>query len=359
MPGMAGSLAFAAQPLTLDTGLFGTWYADGVLSGLGLVQGNAAAGDRTALADLSNGQVFIQKIDGIVQFYAQVGAYAIPELGMPYGRLTDTASAPGNFFGALPQAFLKIAPAEGFSLQAGKLPTLLGAEYTFSFENFNIERGLLWNQEPSVSRGVQANYTRGPVALNLSLNDGYYANRYNWVSGAATWTVDPRNTMEFAAGANLGRTATSTIATPLAQNNSAMFDLIYTYSSAPLTITPYLQFSHVPARPDIGLRGSAATYSGALLANYVFTPAFQLAGRLEYIKTDGGAYAIAHANLLYGAGSGAYSVTVTPTFTYRRYFARADLSVVGITGLRDGDGFGDDGNKRVQVRGILETGVVF
>jgi len=30
---------------------------------------------------------------------------------------------------------------------AAKLPTLIGAEYTFTFENMNIERGLLWNQE--------------------------------------------------------------------------------------------------------------------------------------------------------------------------------------------------------------------
>ena len=60
----------------------------------------------------------------------------------------------------MPQAFLKIVPTDNFSIQAGKLPTLIGAEYTFSFENFNIERGLLWNQEPAVSRGVQANYTR-------------------------------------------------------------------------------------------------------------------------------------------------------------------------------------------------------
>ncbi len=62
---------------------------------------------------------------------------------------------------------------------AGKLPTLIGAEYTFTFENMNIERGLLWNQENAVNRGVQANFTSGPVAVSVSWNDGFYPNRYN------------------------------------------------------------------------------------------------------------------------------------------------------------------------------------
>ncbi len=359
VPGMAGSLAFNSPPFALDTGVLGKWYVDGVLSGLGLVQSSAVASDKTGLLDISNGQVFIQKIDGVVQFYAQVGAYSIPSLGTPYSHLTDTSDALNNYFSAVPQAFLKIAPTDTFSIEAGKLPTLIGAEYTFSFENFNIERGLLWNQEPAVSRGVQANYTIGPVALSLSVNDGYYSDRFNWLSGSATWTINPTNTLVFAAGGNIGKSGTATIATPLAQNNSSIYNLIYTYNNAPLTITPYFQYSRVDAKPEIGLYASASTYSGAVLANYVFTPKFQLAGRAEYIKQDGGSSAIAPTNLLYGAGSGAFSFTVTPTFTYNHFFARADLSIVDITDLVSGDGFGHDGTSRTQYRGILETGIIF
>jgi Putative beta-barrel porin-2, OmpL-like. bbp2 len=37
------------------------------------------------------------------------------------------------------------------------LPTLIGAEYTFSFQNANIERRVLWNQENAVNRGIQLN----------------------------------------------------------------------------------------------------------------------------------------------------------------------------------------------------------
>ena len=361
VPGMAGSLAFSSPPYALDTGPLGKWYVDGVVSGLGLVQSNATPADKTGLADLSNGQVFIQKIDGLVQFYAQVGAYSIPSLGTQYSNLVDTEHALHNFFSAVPQAFLKIQPTDSFSVQAGKLPTLIGAEYTFTFENFNIERGLLWNQEPAVSRGVQANYTVGPVTLSLSLNDGYYSNRYNWVSALASWAINPTNTLVFAAGGNLGTTGpiAGSVATPTAQNNSSIYNIIYTYNSAPLTITPYLQFSHVAANDAIGIYRSANTYSGAILADYVLSPKWQIAGRAEYIGTSGSKNDPLGTNLLYGAGSGAFSLTVTPTFTYNHFFARADISFVDITDGTTGFLFGTNFDQKTQLRGLLETGVIF
>lgn len=357
---MGPSLAFQSIPYSIDVGPLGKWYVDGVLSGLGLVQNNAVASDKTGLADLSNGQIFLQKIDGVVQFYVQAGAYAIPDLGTPYSHLTDSANALNNFFSAVPQAFLKIVPTDSFSIEAGKLPTLIGAEYTFSFENVDIERGLLWNQEPAVSRGVQANYVKGPLAFSVSLTDGYYSNRYNWVTGSATWTINPTNTLVFAAGGNVSSTGpVPGDTTPTAQNNSSIYNIIYTYNNAPLTITPYVQYSRISKNESIGILKSASTYSGAVIANYVITPMFALGGRAEYIKTSGSRSDVAGTNLLYGPGSGAFSLTVTPTFTYKQFFARADVSVVSITDLTDGDGFGSSGTDKTQVRGLLETGVIF
>ena len=358
-PGMAGSLAFTPGAYSTDVGPLGKWYFNGVVSGLGLVQSNATASDKTGLADISNGQVFIQKVDGVIQFYAQIGAYSIPVLGTPYSHLTDAENALGNFFSAVPQAFLKIQPTANFSVQAGKLPTLIGAEYTFDFENFNIERGLLWNQEPAVSRGVQANYTAGPVALSVSLNDGYYSNRYNWISGSATWTINPTNTLVFAAGGNFSKSGMVSDATPLAQNNSSIYNVIYTYNNAPLTITPYVQFQHVDANPSVGILHSTNAYSGAVIANYVFTPNFQVAARVEYINTDGSTSDPTATNLLYGAGSSAASFTVTPTYTLNHFFARVDASVVDIIDLTSGDGFGSTGHASTQVRGLIEGGVIF
>ena len=70
------------------------------------------------------------------------------------------------------------------------MPTLIGAEYAFTFQNMNIERGLLWNQEPIISRGIQGNYSSGPLTVSLSLNDGLYSNNYNWISGLVSYTLN-------------------------------------------------------------------------------------------------------------------------------------------------------------------------
>jgi len=111
----------------------------GAVSSLGLWQNNISPGDQHSLASLSNGQFFFQKTDGLFQYFLQMGAYSIPSLGTPY---INTPMATGDYFGSLPVAYLNLAPTSTFSIEGGKLPTLIGAGYTFSFENPNIEHSL-------------------------------------------------------------------------------------------------------------------------------------------------------------------------------------------------------------------------
>jgi hypothetical protein len=61
---MNGPLSFPTNPYALDVGPLGKWYVDGVLTGLGYAESNAVPGDRTATFDLSNGQIFLNKVDG-------------------------------------------------------------------------------------------------------------------------------------------------------------------------------------------------------------------------------------------------------------------------------------------------------
>ena len=271
-PALTGPLVANPNPINFDAGPLGPVYVTGVVSGLGLWQNNPFPGNQRSLASLSNGQFSFQKTDGLFQYYIQVGAYTIPTLGAPY---FNTPVATGDFFGPLPLAWAKVAPNDAFSIQGGKLPTLIGAENTFSFQNMNIERGLLWGQEPAISRGGQLNYTAGPLAAALSLNDGFYSNRYTWLSGSATYTFNSSNNVVFAAGGNYAHTTKmttttpffQTTATPLFQNNETLFTLVYNYNAAPWTITPYFQYTHVPTASTIGAFTTASTYGGAILAN--------------------------------------------------------------------------------------------
>jgi hypothetical protein len=356
MPSMVGPLAGNSDPYTYDAGAaLGKVTVTGAATVLGLTQNNAVANDRNARADIGNGQLFIQNTTGPVQFFLQAGTYSIPALGTAHLRADKTVD---ETYGFLPQGFVKIVPSSSFSVEAGKLPTLFGAEYTFTFENMNVERGLLWNQENAVNRGVQANYTTGPWAWNLSVNDGFYSDRLSWLDGAVTYTINSTDTLEAVAGGNLKRTSYSSLATPTAQNDSSIYNLIYTHTNGPWIVEPYLQYTYVPEDVAAGIRHAASTYGAAVLAKYSFNPNFSLAGRAEYIGSSG-SVANGAPNLLYGPGSKAMSLTLTPTYQYKEYFGRVDASYVHATDTQAGSAFGTAGTNASQGRLVAEAGILF
>ncbi len=351
-PSIAGPLQ-AAPPIALEAGPLGKLSLNGVFSGFGLVQNNRVAGDNTGQAALSNGQLFVQKSDGWWQFYVQAGAYNILSLGLPF---ISTGKQVDDLYSPVPVAYLKLVPGKNTSIQIGELPTLMGSEYTFDFENMNIERGLLWNQENAINRGVQINQTMGKFAASLSWNDGYYSNRYSWLSGSLTYTQGP-HALTFVGMGNTGHTAFQTAATPV-QNNSAMYALEYTYSKSNWIVQPYYQYSDVPTDLAIGIDKGASTQAGAVLLSRTLGRGFSLTGRGEYIASTGSAFE-GSVNLLYGPGSSAWSGTVTPTFQRQRFFVRGDASFVHALSIAAGDAFGKAGADSSQARGVLELGFLF
>jgi hypothetical protein len=359
-PSFAPTLQANPSPQRFDLNYVGPVYVTGAASGLAQIQTNALPADRTRQLDIDNAQVFLNKPSGQWQFFVQAGYYAIPALGAPYVHAVDTTP---TLFTTFPVAYLKYAATDNISIIAGKLPTLIGAESTFSYQNLNIQRGLLWNQENAINRGVQATYTSGPLTIAASVNDGFYSDRYSWVSLSASYALDKANTLAVIAGDNTSHTSVSSARTPLFQNNEQIVNLIYTRTQGPWSIQPYLQYTHVPRIPQLGAGDSANTYGGAILLSYDFgsapaayrTPGLKLPVRLEYIASSGTA---AHGapNLLYGPGSAAWSLTITPTYQYKKFFARAEISYVGTRKTTPGLAFGGDGNNRTQVRGLLEAG---
>jgi hypothetical protein len=328
---------------------------NGAVSALGYVQNHPVPGDYDYRGDFSNAQLFIQKADGIIQYYVQVGGYSIPALGSSYIPLHQAVN---SLYGVVPVGYLKIAPTSNFSIMGGNLPTLIGAEYTFTFENLNIERGLLWNQENAINRGLQLNYTYGPLSASLSWNNGFYSHSYTWLDGSIAWAINSSNTLSFVGGGNLGYAASNNLATPLLQNNSQIYNLIYTYNASPWILTPYFQVTVVPHNPAIGAFKTTSTMGEALMGSYAFTEHFSLAARAEYIMTTGNKTDGA-ANLLYGPGSQAWSATITPTYQYKQFFGRVEGSVVNTASYTTGATFGKLGDHPTQVRGAMEVGFLF
>ncbi|MDE2074331.1 MAG: outer membrane beta-barrel protein, partial [Alphaproteobacteria bacterium] len=230
----AGAISANPNPISFDAG-FGKISVNGMLSGLAFYQNNAkqaSRGDNETAYDLSSAMVSVQKTDGMFQFYVLAGLYSFPTVGQPYVKANDTNSAT---LGAVPVAYGKLQLSDTFSIEAGKLPTLVGAELAFTPQNANIERGLLWWQEPISSRGVQANYASGPLSVSVSWNDGYYTNLWNTFSGLASYAIDSSNTIAF---------DTSITSDTHLSLGHQIYNLMYTTSSGPLSFGPYLQYEH-------------------------------------------------------------------------------------------------------------------
>jgi Putative beta-barrel porin-2, OmpL-like. bbp2 len=340
-------------PAVFDAGPFGKLDVNGIITGFGMWQGNHVPGDSNTQAALSNGQVFLQKTDGWFQFYVQAGAYTVPALGTPF---LSTDKSLTNLYGPVPVGFVKLQAGKNTSFEIGALPTLIGAEYTFTFENMNIDRGLLWNQETAVSKGIQLNQTMGKFTASLSWNDGFYSNRYTWLSGSLAYANGP-HAIAFVAGGNYNHTRFQTYATPV-QNNGSIYNVIYTYTKGAWIIQPYFQYTDVPTNASIGIVKGASTTGGAILLSYAFKHGFSLPVRFEYISSSGNAAEEA-VNLMYGPGSSGTSITLTPTFQYGGFFVRGDLSWVHASNTTPGDVFGSTGVNQNQPRAVAEIGFLF
>jgi putative OmpL-like beta-barrel porin-2 len=351
-PSVVGPLA-AALPITLEAGPLGKLSLNGIVSGMGLFQSNSVPGNEGANGALSNGQVWIQKTDGWWQFYVQAGAYQLSSLGSAFAS-TETDMT--DLYGPVPTAYLKLVPGKTTNILIGILPTLVGAEYTFSFQNMNIERGLLWNQENAITRGIQLNQTFGKFSASFSWNDGYYSNRYSGLSGSLNYTKGPHS-VTFVGLGYLGQTDWTNFATPV-QNNGQIYNLIYTFSKNGWILTPYIQYNVVPTQPKIGVPQGASAWGGAVLASKTLKKGWSMAGRFEYISSSGGVPSNS-LNLLYGPGSAAWSITATPTWQYQKFFARGDISFVQALSSTPGFAFGQAGTSNTQTRGVVELGFLF
>ena len=371
-PTFGGLIKANPNPACFVTGL-GDIYVGGAITGFAYTQTNSfgilspsAEQDRFGRVDFTNLQGWIQKADGPLQFYVHAGLYSIPALGLPlYSSFEQTES----LFGPIPVAFGKWQINDEWSIQAGRMFTNIGSELLFSYQNLNISRGLVFNQENFINQGVQVNYASGPFAAAVSVNDGFYSGELNWVTGFATYKLDDSNTIGINGGTHFSDFDSSTrsprfqFATINSLQNSSIISVNYTYANGPWIISPYFQYTNVARKEGYfsPIEG-AETWGGTLLAGYTFTDNFALAGRLEYIAQSGTPGVVTGrggTSVLYGPGSSAFSFTITPTFTWDRYFVRGEFATVQAYDVTPGFGFGRDGTKRSQERYLVETGFTF
>lgn len=354
-PPMNGPLQANPNPWSFTAGPLGQIYVTGAVSGLAFLQDNVSPVDRATAIDLSNAEVFVQKTQGWFQFFVQAGLYSLPSLG---AANVSAMKTPGDTYGFVPQAYVTLAPTDSLTISAGKMPTLVGAEDIFTFENMNIASGLLSNQQNAITRGFQASYTAGALTLQAAWNDGFYSGRLSWLWFLASYTIDSDDTLTLAGGGNLAHSRRSSFATPLLQNNGQIYNLIYTRTAGSWTIAPALQLTNVPRNASLGILHDTAAYGAAIAVGYMLDGGWAVAARAEYMGSTGKNVAGA-ADLLYGAGSRAWSLTLTPSYQHGLYFVRGEASYVRAADAIAGQAFGPAGTNASQARAMLETGILF
>ncbi|HLJ85126.1 MAG TPA: outer membrane beta-barrel protein [Candidatus Eremiobacteraceae bacterium] len=335
----------------------------GVLSGtLAMTSGVNAVGsfdspsgmDSAARVNVSNAFVLLAKTQGVMQFALQGGAYSIPTIGVA-GNKTTAANANTGLFGPLPLAQLSYVPTSNFSLNAGILATLTGAESTYTYLNWNVQRGAVWNVENAVSRGVRASFSSGKFTYTLGANDGFWSGKFGAAEGSLTFAPDSSDSLLFVALIPNSRTPGNPTASVA---NKELLNLVLTRTRGNLQLAPYILYTRSPAAPSLGYAGPESAFGAAFLANLTLSGHFTTAFRYETLHD---ASTIndksANADLVgFGPGSGINTYTLTPQWSNGHTFVRVDFSTARVTSSADGLAFGGDGDQRNQSRVVLEIG---
>lgn len=265
-------------------------------------------------ADVSNGLLNFTVNAGNLHANATVGDYAFPAVGFPLVP-DNAAGANVSLYSALPVAAVTYNFNSHVSVAAGKFAALLGQESPFTYQNINIQRGIAWGMEPTISRGVQVSYTNGPVTATLQENDAYYAGSNRAFEGLAGWAPSSASNLQFAwivPGANTPGNPTTAV------GNKAEYDLMYTQTFGKLQILPYFLWVHSPASTALGYTNAENATAGVLMGTWTFDPQLSFAFRYEDARNGSSASDLSlNADLVgFGAGSSATSQTLTPTYRF-------------------------------------------
>ncbi|MHB8591080.1 MAG: outer membrane beta-barrel protein [Vulcanimicrobiaceae bacterium] len=306
---------------------------------------------------VSNLLVYAASVLGRLRVSITAGTYDFPTVG----QAIEQAAQPGanaSLFSAVPLAEVRYAVGAHLGVAAGKLASLLGQESPFTYQNLNIERGLAWAMEPTISRGVRATYANKRFEAALEADDGYYSGHDRAVEWLVGYQTSSNARLQFAGilpGGGAAPNPTAAVA------NKAEYDLMYTREIGKLRLEPYLLLANSPASARLGYARDERARAVVLLGSYAFSRTLSLAVRYEDAENDSSPSDTGrNADLVgYGPGSSARSFTITPTVRIRRdVLLRLEYSRVSVSSLARGLGFGLRGTGTAQSRFGIEFGVV-
>jgi len=308
-------------------------------------------------SDFSNALLNLSANAGNFHGNATVGEYNFPTVGFPIA--TDSAAnANTSVYSVIPVGSVQYSLGSHWSVAAGKFAALLGQESPFTYQNVNIQRGLGWAMEPTISRGVQGTYAGGPWTLTLQYNDAYYSGHDRAFEGLIGWAPSANTNLQVAAivpNADAGPNPTVSV------GNKAEYDFMYTRQIGKLQLLPYLLLVDSPSSAKLGYKKSESAWAGVLLATWTFDTPWSLAFRYEDAANGSSAGDTgANADLIgFGPGSSARTLTLTPALHFENGgVLRLEYSTISLSSFAPGLGFGAAGNGGTQNRIGFEFGVM-
>lgn len=270
--------------------------------------------DGTTFGDISNAMLNVTAKAGKWQANASAGYYNFPTVGFGLAN-TSQAGANTRVFSELPLAAVQYNFDPHVSVAAGKFAALLGQESPFTWQNADIQRGLGWNMEPTLSRGVQGSYANGPLTLTLQENDAYYSGSNRAFEGLIGYAPASTTNVQFAAivpGANVPPNPTVSV------GNKAEYDLMLSQTIGKLQLLPYYLWVTSPSSASLGYTHAEHASAAVLIGTWTFSPQWLLALRYEDARNQSGTTDVSpNADLVgFGPGSSAQSYTITPTLHF-------------------------------------------
>jgi Putative beta-barrel porin-2, OmpL-like. bbp2 len=318
---------------------------------------NGGGADQSTRFNISSAFITIARNTGFFRYGASGGVYSIPVVGLS-GNKTFQVGANVNTYGPLPSAYVGINPNDHVSLVVGYLATLIGQEYTYTYQNWSIQRGLVWNMETAVSRGARLTLTGGKFTGALEVNDGFFSGHYLGLEGSLTMAPDSNRAFQFVfviPNSQAPGNWTASVA------NKRLYNFMYTATSGHWTFAPYVLLVQSPKSSALGYTNSESAYGVVFLSTYAMNANWSLATRVEDITNRSTTQSSSpNADLVgYGRGSGAWTFTLTPSYRRGQLLVRADLSQVTARAASPGLAFGTLGLQRGQFRFVLESGLQF
>jgi len=337
----------------------------------GLISSNTPVG-----AEVGSALVELQKTDGVLQFTIEIGSNGgATTLGTAPSQTSITNLSTGPLY----EGYLTLAPTgTPFTISAGVIPSLEGYESGVDWNNADQLTTLLFYVENGQNRGVNVNYTQGPVNATVAMTDGYDTGVFNFLQALVTYTFNPTNVLSVFYGGNLGSTGlaahtyagTGNYKDTSVENygsqfdNSQMVGAYYSYTDGNLLLVPEVQFQFAKRNDNLDLGKSTYNLGAAVFGDYSFgTSPYSLGGWVEYFDSTASDYNYPSGNVWAGGQAAeAIGISLAPTWQYKDLFARANVGYLYLLNHKGpyeqyGYGSGNDGQNNFQ--GTLEAGLLF